>query len=209
MKTLLTHLPASLPVSAQPRINAQLQTANLFQIPLHLPFCIPGFDAFAFVVEFFTLAQAYLYLGVTLIINEDTKRYYGHTLFLHLGAPLGQFLFIQQQLPLAGRVMTGIARIHIFGYVQALYPQFPPIKETVTIIETHLAVPDGLDLRPGKHNTRRQAVINGILKRSGAVLYIDVVGQGGRCYLPFMNQSITSASLGFSCFLSITKSRKP
>jgi hypothetical protein len=59
--------------------------------------------------------------------------------------------------------------------VHVLYPQFSTGKETESIYQTGLSLPDGLDFRSGQHNSGRVRIDKFIIERRPLVLDINII----------------------------------
>ena len=68
----------------------------LTQVPFDLSISLPLFDRIPFVMQFFTLCQAYLYLGKSPLVEVNFKRDDGKSLVFQLLGNARNFLFFQQ-----------------------------------------------------------------------------------------------------------------
>jgi hypothetical protein len=71
--------------------------------------------------------------------------------------------------------MIVIRAIEILRNVHVLYPQFSTGKETESIYQTGLSLPDGLDFRSGQHNSGRVRIDKFIIERRPLVLDINII----------------------------------
>lgn len=147
-------------------------------MPLHFALYLAVAGAVALIVQLFALAEADLYFGKALFVDEHAERHYGEAFFLSLHVPLVQLFSLQQQFAVVYGQVAGVAGIYILGYVQAFEPQLAVIKKTIAIIKTHLAIAHRFNLRTRKHYASLEPVFDGILIGGRAVLYINVLRQG-------------------------------
>ena len=95
-------------------------------MPLHFALYLAVAGAVALVVQLFALAEADLYFGKALFVDEHAERHYGEAFFLSLHVPLVQLFSLQQQFAVVYGQVAGVAGIYILGYVQggSLYKRF-------------------------------------------------------------------------------------
>lgn len=111
------------------------------------------------------------------VVDEHSEWDNGQSFLFHFCLPFVEFLSVEEQFAIAGGCVAGIACIHVFGYMQALYPQLAVIEETVAIVEAYFAIAHRLYFGAGEHDSGFQPVFNGIFKSGGAVFYVNFLLQ--------------------------------
>ena len=134
-------------------------------------------ERLALVVSVLALAEGYLHLGKTFVVDEKTERDDG---LARVGREFGEFaefFALQEEFAVALRLMVGVTAETVLCNVHLLDPQLITLELAIGIRKARPALADGLDLRAVEDNARGVAVENEIVERGTLVLDIYITFQ--------------------------------
>lgn len=150
--------------TARARRNTRLSNESL-----EFALSVSILDGSAFVVQFFALGEADLYLGESFFVEPDLKGNEGVTLVFQFIDQFFDLSFTKEQFTFPRGRVVGIGAVFVFGDVQIAQPYFFPVDGAEAVVEAGLSAAQGFDLGTGQYHTRIVLVLDEIFVECGTV----------------------------------------
>ena len=109
---------------------------------IHLSSVFLFFQSLALVIFLLTLAEGYVHLGSTMIIDKDEGRNNGETGLLAVLLKTAQFTLGKKKFTVAASLMIAERALEIRRDVHSLDPKFALIEIAITIYQRSLSATD-------------------------------------------------------------------
>ena len=153
-------------------INYQLSTINC-QLPREVSFA----NGLPLVIAVFTLAECYLHLRQSVLVDVQTQRDDGLAALLCLSLEFAKFFSRQQQFSISPYLVVLVRTEAVLRDMHLLHVQLIPYELTIRLIERSLALPDTLDLRAVQLYARHVPIQYQVVKTRPSVFDIYIACQ--------------------------------
>jgi hypothetical protein len=142
---------------------------------LLLPLPVPLLHRFALVVHLLAPGQRQFDLRPPSAVKIDRQGHEREALAVHRSMQLGDFATLQQQLPLASRLMVEAVAVAIFRNVAVDQPHLVILDGGVTLRYRSLALPQRFYLGSGELNPGLEPLLDEIVESRPPVLGDDLL----------------------------------
>ncbi len=110
----------------------------------------------------------------------DVEGNEGQSLLLHRADQPANLASVEQQLPAAAGVVIHVAARLVGGDRETIEPHLAVVHHPVRLLEADLTGADGLDLRPGEHQSRLPRLENVVVVPRSGIAGQRRAARGGR-----------------------------